>query len=75
MSNMWINVTRLRGECTICGRESVLEARCRRCSKQSCGRERCLESIMATAECHVPIKNEERTNVTGDRLTARQWMD
>ena len=73
MPNIWLNANTPIGECTICGRDSRLTAKCRRCGKWSCGKEFCLRLIKEPGQCAVPMKGER--DDTGDRLAAGQWLD
>ena len=71
--NEIIVTARVRANCVICGRESVLGATCSRCGKQSCHRKQCVKLINEPGQCKaVPIKKEERRNGNkGDRLATK----
>ena len=42
------------GNCVICGVWGVLESRCTRCEKRSCGEERCKKLVKQLSMCGVP---------------------
>ena len=44
----------LQGNCVICGLWGVLEHRCARCEKRSCGSERCKRLVKEVSMCGVP---------------------
>ena len=54
-SNVQVNQSwQSHGNCVICGIWAVLESRCTRCEKRSCGDDRCRKLVKQLSMCGVP---------------------